>query len=486
MTIPRMRPISFLTVALLFFLFVRCHSEENSLPGGGAPVVSSFNPLAGSEGTQITISGSNFSSTAASNLVTIGGVSVVPASATTTQLVITLPAGIIPGDYRISVKVGNQSSASTQLFSVKPKEEITDPEVLAYNYALGTQTIGPSYGHTSEDRLIETAKATLNMGSNILKINLAPGSYNITGRPSYSSLTALVRDDPSFKQVLDMPFSYYFFWARSHANWKDGYSAAERHEDSIQIADLTSYLLTKYNNSGKQFFLGHWEGDWYLLDNYDANFVPSDERIKGMIQWYIARQNAVDQVLKNTPHSKVDVFTYAEVNRVVDAMNGKKRVVNQVLPFTNVDYVSYSSYDVQSLPQSEYNQVLNYIEGNLPKRDHIKGKRVFIGEMGRSAMDFSFSKSQHEQVNRDNMRKALVWGAPFVLYWEMYNNEIKDGVQRGFWLIDDKNEKWPLYYTFSNFYTKAKSWVASQKKTLNRLPTQQEYLNWAAGTFSGQ
>ncbi|MBL7968442.1 MAG: IPT/TIG domain-containing protein [Prolixibacteraceae bacterium] len=470
-------------LAILYSCLFSCGQKEDQLPVADAPVISSFTPSSGSEGTSITISGSNFGSKINSNIITIGGVNAIAVSATSTQLIVTLPAGILPGDYRISVKVGSQSSASTQLFSVKTKEEITDPEVLAYNYALGTQTIGPSYGHTSEDRLIETAKATLNMGSNILKITLAPGSYNITGRPAYSNLTALVRDDPSFKQVLDMPFSYYFFWARSHSNWKDGYSASERRDDSTQIADLTSYLLTKYNNSGKQFFLGHWEGDWYLLDNYDANFFPSDERINGMIQWYIARQNAVDQALKNTPHSKVDVFTYSEVNRVVDAMNGKKRVVNQVLPFTNVDYVSYSSYDAQSLSQSEYNQVLNYIEGNLPKRDHIKGKRVFIGEMGRSAMDFSFSKTQHEQVNRENMRKALVWGAPFVLYWEMYNNEIKDGVQRGFWLIDDKNEKWPLYYSFSSFYSKAKNWVLTQKKTLNRLPTREEFNVWAAGAL---
>ncbi|HCY42975.1 MAG TPA: hypothetical protein DHV48_16800 [Prolixibacteraceae bacterium] len=477
---------SLLFVFLVLFALISCSSGENELPQSNGPIVSSFLPSSGTESTSVTISGSNFSSDLKLNTIIIGGVTIVPVSASTTQLVIVLPSGITPGDYRISVKVGNLSSASTQLFTVKSKTEITDPEVLNYNYAIGTQTIGPSYGHTSEDRLVESSKAILTMGSNILKITLSTGSYNISGRPAYNSLTALVRDDPSFKQVIDMPFSYYFFWARSHSNWADGYSSAERLEDSIQIADLTIYLLTKFNNTGKQFFLGHWEGDWYLLPNYDANYVPSDVRLNGMIQWYRTRQNAVDQALKITSHNNVEVFTYAEVNRVVDAINGKIRVVNKVLPFTNVDYVSYSSYDAQSLSQSEYNNVMNYIEGNLPKRDHIKGKRVFIGEMGRSAMDFSFSKTQHESVNRENIRKALAWGAPFVLYWETYNNEIKDGVQRGFWLIDDKNEKWPLYYTFSNFYTKAKSWVASQKKTLNRLPTQQEYLNWSAGTLSSQ
>lgn len=479
-----MRQDVFCLLLAFGLILSNCSSKESQLSGVNGPVISSFTPSSGNEGTVVTISGSNFSSTIKSIVITIGSVHTEAVSATSTQLVFNIPAGVAPGDYRISVTAGNSTSASNQLFTVKSKTEITDPDVLSYNYSIGTQSIGPSYGFTSDDRLIESAKAILDMGSNILKISLSTGSYNITGRPNYSSLTSLVRDDPSFSKVLDMPFSYYFLWARSHSNWADGYSVSERNDDSTQIADLTKYLLTKYNNSGKQFFLGHWEGDWYLLPNYDANYIPSEARLNGMIQWYITRQNAVDEAIKVTAHSNVQVFTYCEVNRVVDAINGKIRVVNKVLPFTNVDYVSYSSYDAQNLSQSEYNNVMNYIEGNLPVRPLVKGKRVFIGEMGRCAQDFSFSKSQHESVNRENIRKALVWGAPFVLYWEMYNNEIKDGVQRGFWLIDDKNEKWPLYYTYNSFYSKAKSWVASQKKILNRLPTQEEYNFWASGTLA--
>ena len=474
----------YLILVFLLAIFSGCAGEDPELPASDGPVISSFSPASGSEGTQVTIYGSNFAGTAGGNIIQLGNTEVPAISASPSQLVFKVPAGIIAGEYRISVKVGTAISASGQLFSVTGKDDITDPEVLNYNYAVGTQSIGPSYGHTTDDRLVETAKAIQGMGSNILKISLSLSSYNITGRPAYNSLTTMVRDDPSFRQVLDMPFTYYFFWARSHSNWKDGYSTAERREDSIQIADLTAYLLDKYNNSGKQFFLGHWEGDWYLLDNYDANYVPSQQRINGMIQWFIARQNAVDAAKKQTPHNNVEVFSYAEVNRVVDAMNGKIRVVSHVLPYTNVDYVSYSCYDSQGLSQTEFHNVLNYIEGNLPQKSGIKGKRVFIGEMGRSAQDFGFNKTQHEQVNRENIRKSIAWGAPFVLYWEMYNNEIKDGVQRGFWLIDDKNEKWPLYNTYKNFYTKAKNWVAGQKKSLNRLPTREEFNTWATTSLA--
>ncbi len=475
-----------ITTLLLILIYgiTGCAQDESELPGSDGPVVSSFSPASGTEGTIVTVYGYNFAETITRNTLLFGSLQVQVSTATASSLVFKIPSGINPGEYRITVKVGHSASASVQLFTVTGKDEITDPDVLNFNYAIGTQSIGPSYGHTTDDRLVETAKAIQAMGSNILKISLSLSSYNLTGRQAYATLTDLVRDDPSFREVLDMPFNYYFFWARSHANWKDGYSTSERKEDSTQIAGLTAYLLNKYNNSGKQFFLGHWEGDWYLLDNYDANYIPSDERINGMIQWYIARQNAVDAAIKATVHSNVNVYTYAEVNRVVDAINGKRRVVSHVLPFTNVDYVSYSSYDSQSLGQTEYNNVLNYIEGNLPPRPHITGKRVFIGEMGRSAQDFGFNPSQHEVINRENIRKSIAWGTPFVLYWEMYNNEIKDGVQRGFWLIDDKNVKWPLYFTYRSFYEKAKNWVAGQKKKLNRMPSREEYNQWAKDALS--
>jgi len=198
-------------LTLLNLSLFSCGQKGDQLPIAYAPVISSFTPSSGSEGTRITISGSNFGSTINSNIITFGGVNAIAVSATSTQLVFNIPDGVAPGEYRISVKVGNSTSTSTQLFTLKSKTEITDPEVLNYNYGIGTQTIGPTYGHTSEDRLVESAKAILTMGSNILKISLSTGSYNISGRPTYTSLTALVRDDPSFKQVLDMPFTYYFF-----------------------------------------------------------------------------------------------------------------------------------------------------------------------------------------------------------------------------------------------------------------------------------
>jgi hypothetical protein len=59
----------------------------------------------------------------------------------------------------------------------------------------------------------------------------------------------------------------------------------------------------------------------------------------------------------------------------------------------------------------------------------------------------------------------------------MYNNELsKDGKNRGFWLINDKGEKTPLYYTHQNFYKEGISWVKKYVKKNKRMPSQDEFL----------
>jgi hypothetical protein len=468
-----MKTIMFLALVSILITNVSCSKNKEEILDSISPIIESVNPLSAREGTLVTITGKSLKRSVKENIILLDEMEINPVSTSVSKIQFVIPQDIEPGKYRISLKEGDEIISFSELIDVTEKTVIDDPDVLNYNYSLGTQAIGGNYSFTNDDVLIEKAKAIYNMGSNIIKISIKNDNND------YHSLKQLVSEDPSYSYVLDMPFTYYFFWADSHSKWGDGYSKEERINDSIQIAELSTYLLEKYNNSGKQFFLGHWEGDWYLLSGYDTERIPSDTRINGMIQWLKCRQNAVDEAKRNTPHNNVNVFSYCEVNRVVDAMKGKKRVVNKVLPYTNVDYVSYSSYDAQRLAKGEFFEVMDYIESNLPAKPGLGGKRVFIGEMGFKSVACNNSQFEHESRNRELFRKAMEWGAPFVLYWTFYNNEVKNGVQQGYWLIDDKNEKWLLYYFYLNFYQDAKEWVMSQKKSNGNLPSRKEYLNWA-------
>jgi hypothetical protein len=85
--------------------------------------------------------------------------------------------------------------------------------------------------------------------------------------------------------------------------------------------------------------------------------------------------------------------------------------------------------DDSLLPDSERKlpQPLDYLEAQLPPKDGIPGKRVFIGEYGFPAD--RFASQDGEKLSRRMMRAGLGWGCPFVLSWEIYNNEVKDGRQ---------------------------------------------------------
>lgn len=356
-------------------------------------------------------------------------------------------------------------------------------------YVAGTQTVAPKYGFTREDRLIETAKAIRHMGSNVLKIHMAKEyATTYTGLPKSSeihSLTDLAAKEPSYRAVFDMPFGHYLLWVYPFASglsWQDGFTEAEQKVEYEEIYAFVRHLLTQYNRTGKTFYLGHWEGDWYLHPGYDITKDPSPVALQGMIDWLNTRQKAVDAAKRDTPHTDVQVWHYTEVNLAQKAMRGGKTLTNDVLPKTQVDFVSYSSYDSligegETL-RANLKKALDYIETKLPAKPGVPGKRVFIGEYGFPRINVGPEKQA--TLSRDVIQAALEWGCPFALYWQMYCNEVTpEGKHRGFWLIDEKGEKQSVYHLHHKFLTQAQQWVAVHRKKKKRMPTFEEYRKHA-------
>jgi len=355
-----------------------------------------------------------------------------------------------------------------------------------FNFVLGTQTFGPAYQFTGETRLVETAQAILDLGSNAIKFGLNERYFGERANvpeavPGVASLTDLARDEPSHRRVLDMPFAYYLLWVYGFSPgwWDRGFSEADRKLEYDEMYAFVSYLLETYNGSGKTFYLGHWEGDWHLRRGYDAqdDSVVKPEAVEGMIAWLNARQQAIEDAKRDVPHERIRVYGYTEVNLAKLAMEGRPSVTNDVLPRTAVDFVSYSSYD----SGTDLRPALDYIESKLPRKPGLPGKRVFIGEYGFPAVHHS--PEAQDARSREVMRAGLEWGCPFVLYWELYNNEVDDaGRQRGFWLIDDLGVRQPVYETHAAFYARGREYVAAFRAAHGRLPTDAEFrataLHW--------
>jgi hypothetical protein len=395
-----------------------------------------------------------------------------------------------------------------------------------FNYILGTQTIGATYQFTQESVLVETAQAILDMGSNLLKITMGRGYQRMMLKPSKAAypetmqyllnqgsdardtlrikfpgasveappenpaiqtLTDLARTEPSYRKVLAMPFAYYVIWTYAFTPrwWLKGFSAEEQDQEYREIYAFVAHLLKTYNGTGKTFFLGHWEGDWHLRPDLnsqtDAGVTP--ESLQGMIDWLNTRQRAIDDAKRRTPHHGVQVYHYTEVNHVsAVSMAGRPSVTNRVLPRTNVDFVSYSTYDSLDDIPNKIPRALDYIESKLPTKAGIASKRVFIGEYGFAA--HTYPEPERDHRSRQVMRIGLDWGCPFVLCWQMYNNEFSNGVENGYWLIDNHGVKQPLWHTLADFYREARRYVANCKRQTGRLPAEGEFRRFALGLLT--
>src|SRR6185369_10311457 len=152
-----------------------------------------------------------------------------------------------------------------------------------------------------------------------------------------------------------------------------------------------------------------------------------------------------------------------------------QRVINFVIPYvTNLDYLSYSSYDAMDLPASGLYATVDYMESKLPtnKVSAIPGQRIWIGEYAWGGFD----SDQQESLTRSYIQRLLNYGSndlPYILFWEIYNNE----TNRDFWLIDSNNVKVASYYLHQRFINNARLLTARFNETNGRVPNDSEFVS---------
>ncbi|MER3319382.1 MAG: BspA family leucine-rich repeat surface protein [Allomuricauda sp.] len=94
-----------------------CSKDDGpSTPTVETPTITSFSPTSGPVGTIVTINGTNFSTTPASNTVKFGTTTATVGSATATKLTATVPEGATTG--KVSVTVGGKTATSSNDFTV--------------------------------------------------------------------------------------------------------------------------------------------------------------------------------------------------------------------------------------------------------------------------------------------------------------------------------------------------------------------------------
>jgi hypothetical protein len=356
-----------------------------------------------------------------------------------------------------------------------------------YNFVLGTHSVAGKYQFTNESKLMEIAKHTRGMGSNILKISLgknSPKSYGMVEKKVGTTLE-LFHSIPDYKKVFDMDFKYIFAWVHTltDVKWKQRIKKSEEKKLYDEMFEFASYLLKEYNNSGKTFMIGNWEGDWLLHSGYNRNMTPSKTHIKNMTKWFQIRQRAIDDAKKNTPHNDVSLYHYVEVNLVLKGMEGRNCITKDILPKVNVDFVSYSSYE--SIKNKTYQEkkialeeAFAFIEKQLkPKKGLPFERRVFLGEYGYHASKKKPASFQRQfDETKEIMQISMELNIPFALHWQMYNNEYdKKGNSKQMSLINEEGEKRPLYFLHQNYYRAMNDFLIAYKNQHNQYPSSEDF-----------
>lgn len=330
---------------------------------------------------------------------------------------------------------------------------------------VGVTHVDGKYYLTDKDFLNEGADEILALGSRVIKVwfHNPQRSYAFNSQwPPMDSLVDMAQS-PYFRELFDKPFTTYILMCFSMGHeagyWRKGLTREQKLDEQQQFYELSKYLLTTYKGTGKTFVLQHWEGDWLIRGNYDGNADPKPEAIAGMIDWLNARQAGVNRAREEVRTHGVRVFHAAEVNRVVASMKqNKPNLVNTVLPHTKLDLVSYSAWDTATAHFEHpeiFREALDFIAAHAPDSAAFGDKNVYVGEFG--IPENKFSREQIRQAIPAAVQTALEWGCPYVVYWQLYCNELQDPNQsapvksneavRGFWLIrPDGSKAWTWEY----------------------------------------
>ena len=333
---------------------------------------------------------------------------------------------------------------------------------------LGVAHVDGKYFLTSGDYLNEGADQVLKTGSRSIKVYLTPARYpwNSAWPTDLKSLEEIAKT-PYFQKLFAKPFTTFIITAysigRKDHYWTTGVPPADLAEETRQFHDLTKYLLTTYQGSGKTFVLQHWEGDWALRDEenhiYDAKFTPTQTSIDGMIAWLNARQAGIAAAQAGSGGDRRSRLRRT-ANPTAYAMRwmANRAWRMSVLPHTTVDLASYSSWDTQD-DAAELAKAVDFLAAHLPSTA-VFGQNthsVYIGEFG--APENVRGEARVNQ-NIDNVVRVMqAKELPWAIYWEIYCNELadnappppvngKDDAVKGFWMIKPDGtpgEAWHRY-----------------------------------------
>lgn len=239
--------------------------------------------------------------------------------------------------------------------------------------------------------------------------------------------------------------------------WKVDITNAKLAAEYTEMYNLTTFLLSTYNNTGKTFILQNWEGDHALGSTIYTSLTP-----RQYVDYYAAflnvRQKAVSDARKASSYTNVKVLHAVECNRVLDSQTNpdRRRIITDLASRIDPDIISYSSYDSTIATRSWLSgttEYLFYLNIDFPHalsliKQAFPGKPLMIGEYGFGDIDGAMNHPANDiNLMHKGVRDIAVANGVFLyFYWQIFDN---DG--RGFYAIKADGTRSVSGQTFADF-----------------------------------
>jgi hypothetical protein len=333
---------------------------------------------------------------------------------------------------------------------------------------IGATHVGGKYNFTKESYLLEGCKKMYELGLGVCKLwfykNQTGYMYNSDSNFCKVSTLKEMAEQSVFKQAFDIPFSTFVLSTSANQTKMLEADSLGLVKEELEYFELTSYLLDKYKNRAVNFILENWEGDWIVRGGvgWDAQWgrvdPPNDieKKFKSLQLVFKARQNGVNRARVLNKNSQCKVYHAIEVNKVIDAMYGVPSIANNVLPFVDVDMVSWSAYDATDFDKTgiDLYKGIEYIKSKMNTGLYTKEKIVFLGEIGIPEMATKNLPKEFRERWDTYLAVCLLLKVPYFIQWELYCNEPAKGAiinypnmaksntdMNGFWLIRQDGTK---------------------------------------------
>jgi len=350
--------------------------------------------------------------------------------------------GDVTGGGRVDAAVGRRPTVGGDGAPAATRTPGASPDGRSPADAIGVAHAAGTYSFTDRNYLNEGAAEASDAGANVLKVWLQSmaSKYPFDSEwPDAEEPAELVRT-PHVRELFDRPFDTFVLVTASTVGghnfyFRDGFTDDQYEREVATFRKLTRHLLREYDGTGTEFVLQHWEGDWGILGSDDPSAVATDDQFAAMGRWLTARQAGIRQA-REAVDSDVTVLGAAEVNLVTDAMTGTPRVITEVVPETDCDLVSLSAWQPVATLAGEddpraiaerFREILAFVTEHAPEPDGYARERlgdapnVYVGELGWPLNRDGPTRTM--RLLRATTEAALAFGARYVLYWQVFDNE---------------------------------------------------------------